>query len=101
MGYYIDIITDHAVLVDRFASDGSVNKSLFQETLDNDNVTFVFPSKVCTFTSKFFNKFFYTELSGYKSKDDFLNKYKFIFTHPNDDLNKLVDTYVESYYLVE
>lgn len=98
MGYYINIVTKHEILVEKFADDNSVNKELPQETLDNDFNTFVFPSHVSTLTSKFFKKFFHNELSRFKNKDEFESRYKFIFTYPNPNINYLIGKYIDSFY---
>jgi hypothetical protein len=98
MGYYINIVTDHEILIEQFADDKSVNKELPQETLDNEYTTFVFPSNVSTITGKFFKKFFYPELIRSSSKDEFSSKYKFIFTYPNPNIDHLIDTYIDTFY---
>jgi hypothetical protein len=98
MGYYINIITDHEILIEQFASDKSVNKDLPQETLDNDFTTFIFPSNVTTLTGKFFKKFFYNELSRAISKEEFESRYKFVFTYPNPNINTLISTYIDTFY---
>ena len=98
MGYYINIVTDHEILIEKFADDKSVNKELPLETLDNEYTTFVFPSNVSTLTSKFFKKFFYPELSRSNTKEEFSSKYKFIFIYPNPHIDSLIITYIDMYY---
>lgn len=101
MGFYIDIITDREILIEQFATDKSVNKNLPQETLDNDFVTYVFPSNVSTLTSKFFKKFFFNELSRFNTKEEFMSRYKFIFTYPNPHIESLIYTYIETFYRLD